>query len=158
MFNDLDAAFVRSRGFIVLEDPEAQNKMTPATLLFAIKYDPHIVEDAFEISYPAIMIGGDFRPEVHMQRAGFIRTNYIGPTIEKIKAQKAIEKMKAEKAARQWAEYERLEGRFHKGWSWKQIPVPAIYTWRGAYWRPSGGLPWPSAGPYLPDGRRRWYW
>lgn len=57
--NSLDRAFVQSKGFTVLDDPEAQNHATPTTLLFAIGYEWSTIEEVFEIAYPAAFIAGD---------------------------------------------------------------------------------------------------
>ena len=53
----LDCDFIRSRGFTVVEDPEAQNLATPTSLVYAPGCDWNAIGEIFEIAYPAIYIG-----------------------------------------------------------------------------------------------------
>ena len=57
VMNSLDAAFLESRGFTAVEHPEAQNRLTPTSLLYAPSCEWHVVKEAFEIAYPTIFIG-----------------------------------------------------------------------------------------------------
>ena len=59
VMSSLDHAFVESKGFTVLEDPEAQNNATSTTLLFAIGFEWFTIEEIFKIAYPAVFLGGD---------------------------------------------------------------------------------------------------
>lgn len=55
--NSLDAEFLRSRNFIVLEDPIAQNHLTATSMLYAPNCEWMAIEHALEIAYPALFVG-----------------------------------------------------------------------------------------------------
>ncbi|MCJ1422118.1 hypothetical protein MMC32_008494 [Xylographa parallela] len=58
-FNELDEAFLRSRGFHILKHPEAYNRMTPATFLYAPGNHDDVVYHANRVAEPALFIAND---------------------------------------------------------------------------------------------------
>ena len=55
--NNLDEAFLFSKGFKVLHHPEAFNMMTPATFLFAPRNECFVISSLLEIASPALYLG-----------------------------------------------------------------------------------------------------
>ena len=67
--NDLDINLVRSLQFTPLTNPDAQNKCTTTSLVFAPSCEWDVVIEMFEIAYPAVFIGGtlaDYRDYIPM--------------------------------------------------------------------------------------------
>ena len=58
-FNELDEAFLRSRGFHILKHPEAYNRMTLATFLYAPGNHDDVVYHAVRVAEPALFIAND---------------------------------------------------------------------------------------------------
>ena len=58
-FNDVDVTFLQSLGFAVVEDPEAQLKITNKTALFAPLNSFPLTAECLQISLPALYIGNE---------------------------------------------------------------------------------------------------
>ncbi|MCJ1403914.1 hypothetical protein MMC11_007137 [Xylographa trunciseda] len=58
-FNELDETFLRSRGFKIIKHPEAFNKMTATTFLYAPGNHDDVAYHALRVAEPALFIGND---------------------------------------------------------------------------------------------------
>ncbi|KAL9005945.1 MAG: hypothetical protein Q9188_001310 [Gyalolechia gomerana] len=59
VFNDLDVAFFKSLGFIVLSDPEAFDYISPSTFLFAPHLEAEVYVRALKKAKPGLCVGTD---------------------------------------------------------------------------------------------------
>ncbi|MCJ1435260.1 hypothetical protein MMC27_004632 [Xylographa pallens] len=58
-FNELDKAFLRGRGFHILEHPEAYNRMTATTFLYAAGNHDDVMYHAFRVVEPSLFVGNN---------------------------------------------------------------------------------------------------
>ena len=56
-FNDLDTEFLGELGYTILKTPDALNKMTSTTFLFAPHLETVVVAEALECASPSVYIG-----------------------------------------------------------------------------------------------------
>ena len=59
VMNSLDISFLQSRGYIVLQNPDAQNCASNASLLFAPNCEWYVIQGCFEIAHPTILVFGE---------------------------------------------------------------------------------------------------
>lgn len=59
VFNDMDAAFLKSLGYVVLSDPEAFDCITPSTFLFAPHLELAVYVRALDKAKPRLCVGTD---------------------------------------------------------------------------------------------------
>ena len=58
-FNDLDKEFLQTKGYTIITDPEARNRMTTSTFHYAPRNEWYVVLDALVVAHPALFIGDD---------------------------------------------------------------------------------------------------
>ena len=64
-FNSLDKELLLSMGFVVLESPDAMERMTSTTFLFTPHLEFFIIQNALEKAHPSLYCGNDL--EHHVQ-------------------------------------------------------------------------------------------
>lgn len=77
-FTTVEMAFLQSRGYIVVQDPEAYAKLSSTTLIFAPRFDKDRIAGCFGIAQPAVFIGLDIKEIIEFverqgQQTGFNR-------------------------------------------------------------------------------------
>ena len=97
-FNTLDKEFLQSRGYRIVTSPEAYDRMTASTFLYAPCNEWFVVFKAIEVAHPALFIGNDV-PEF---------AEYIFPYIEERQARKQdiMEKFMRDRASKAMPEFD----------------------------------------------------
>ena len=128
--NSLDVAFLRSRGFNILTDPEAQNHMSNTSLLFAPGCEGLVIEQCFEIAYPAILVFTQMEDY-------FNHTMYESSTLKGSNEEQERAEMRLLERKKDLALYQRVYEPFCKMCSSRSV-VTELDGWTEAvYWRES---------------------